>query len=188
MDRTWGEERYTYLLADIVSCLKAQSFIIFIFTHRWKSYHSVLVIDFNHNDRWVVSQLRGLPEELHIIKHQQLVPCRAERLTQDLHTHTHKHTRVRLHKIIEVICKYKHTYLSNLTVCRKEDPSEGIWKATTVGSKKAAGLVHVRSQLEHLLHCHTDTHVKPRSLCWHQPKLTTAMLTEVWKVSQYLDF
>lgn len=62
-------------------------------THRWRSYHSVLVIDFNYNDRWVVSQLAGLPKQLHVVKHQQLVPCRAQRLTQDLQTHTHTSTQ-----------------------------------------------------------------------------------------------
>lgn len=53
------------------------------------------------------------------------------------------------------------SYLSDLAVRGEEDPSEGIWKATAVSGKQTAGLVHVSSQLEHLLHCctHTHTHV-----------------------------
>ena len=58
--------------------------------NREEPYHRVLVIDFNYNDWWIVSQLAGLPKQLHIVKHQQLVPCRAKSLAQDLqHTYTH---------------------------------------------------------------------------------------------------
>lgn len=38
-------------------------------SHIVRPYHSVLVIDFNYNDWWVVSQLTGLPKQLHVIKH-----------------------------------------------------------------------------------------------------------------------
>lgn len=55
-----------------------------------------------------------------------------------------------------------NTYLSDLAVRGEEDPSEGIRKATAVSGKQAAGLVHVCSQLEHLLHCgaHASHHTK----------------------------
>lgn len=56
--------------------------------NRAESYHSILVIEFNYNDWWIVSQLAGLPKQFHIVEHQQLVPCRAKSLVQDLqHTH-----------------------------------------------------------------------------------------------------
>lgn len=48
------------------------------------TYHSILIIDLYDNDWWVVSQLTSFPVELHIIKHQQLVPGGTERLVQDL--------------------------------------------------------------------------------------------------------
>lgn len=56
------------------------------FTGGLRPYHSVLIIDLHHNDWRVVSQLAGLPEQLHVIKHQQLVPRGAKRLAQDLQT------------------------------------------------------------------------------------------------------
>lgn len=59
-----------------------------------------------------------------------------------------------------------NTYLSDLAVRGEEDPSEGIRKATAVSGKQTAGLVHVCSQLEHLLHCgaHMSHHAKS-SVC-----------------------
>lgn len=55
-----------------------------------------------------------------------------------------------------------NTYLGDLAVRGEEDPSEGIRKATAVSGKQTAGLVHVCSQLEHLLHCgaHVSHHAK----------------------------
>lgn len=56
------------------------------FSQGLSPYHSVLVVDLHHNDGRVVSQLAGLPEQLHVVKHQQLVPRGAQRLAQDLRT------------------------------------------------------------------------------------------------------
>lgn len=96
---------------------------------RNRSYHSVLIIDFNHDNRGVVSQLTGLPKQLHIIKHQQLIPCWAKCLTQNLQC-TQAHITVSVvkynkHKHILYIraCSF---YLGNLAVCGKEDPSKGV--------------------------------------------------------------
>lgn len=47
-------------------------------------YHCVLIIDFNDNNWRVISQLAGLSKQLHILKDQQLVPCRAQGLWQHL--------------------------------------------------------------------------------------------------------
>lgn len=44
-------------------------------------------------------------------------------------------------------------HLSDLTLCREEDPREGIRQTCAIGSKQAASLVHVDPQLEDLLHC-----------------------------------
>ena len=52
---------------------------------------------------------------------------------------------------------HSRSYLGDLAVRGEEDPSEGIRKATAVSGKQTAGLVHVSSQLEHLLHCWTHT-------------------------------
>lgn len=59
-----------------------------VYTHRLRSYHSVLVIDLHYDDWWVIPQLAGLTKQLHVVEHQQLVPCGAECLTQDLQTRT----------------------------------------------------------------------------------------------------
>lgn len=48
------------------------------------SHHCVLIIKFNDNNRRVVSQFTGLPKELHVLKNQQLVPRRTQRLRQHL--------------------------------------------------------------------------------------------------------
>lgn len=92
-----GRRSKAHLLAQTESCVTSidQSINVplndaSIHSHGVRPYHSVLVVDFNHNDWWVVPQLTGLPKELHIVKHQQLVPCRAKSLAQDLqHTHTY---------------------------------------------------------------------------------------------------
>lgn len=47
-------------------------------------------------------------------------------------------------------------YLRDLAVRGEENPGEWIGKATAVRGKQAAGLVHVDSELKHLLHCWTD--------------------------------
>lgn len=47
----------------------------------------------------------------------------------------------------------RNTHLGDLAVRGEEDAGEGVRKATAVSGEQAAGLVHVRSQLEHLLHC-----------------------------------
>lgn len=44
------------------------------------------------------------------------------------------------------------SYLGDLAVCGEEDPGKGIRQAAVVCSEQTAGLVHVSSQLEHLLH------------------------------------
>lgn len=57
--------------------------------------------------------------------------------------------------------KNSWSYLGNLAVCGEEYPSERVREATAVSSKETAGLVHVCSELKHLLHCwtHTYTHI-----------------------------
>lgn len=51
-----------------------------------KSYHCVLIIDLNDNDRGVVSELAGFSKQLHVLKDQQLVPRGAQSLRQNLGT------------------------------------------------------------------------------------------------------
>lgn len=87
-----------------LSCHFLYDVSIHSYTHGLRSYHSVLVIDFNYDDWWVISQLTGLPKQLHVIEHQQLVPCRAECLTQDLQKHTHTASMHFTHN------RYKHTH------------------------------------------------------------------------------
>lgn len=48
------------------------------------THDSVLVIDLDDDYRRIVSQFTSLAIELHIIEHQQLIPCRTQRLIQDL--------------------------------------------------------------------------------------------------------
>lgn len=44
------------------------------------THDSVLVIDLDDDYRRIVSQFASLAIELHIIEHQQLIPCRTQRL------------------------------------------------------------------------------------------------------------
>lgn len=48
------------------------------------THDSVLIIDLDDDYRRIISQFTSLTIELHIIKHQQLIPCRTQRLIQDL--------------------------------------------------------------------------------------------------------
>lgn len=115
------------------------------------SHHCVLIIKLNDNNGRVVPQLAGLSKQLHVLKNQQLVPRGAQRLRQHLRARPHLWsdgegggTTVRL--------RMRGADLCDLALCGEEDSGEGVRQTRAVGSKQAASLVHVDSQLEDLLH------------------------------------
>lgn len=89
------------------------------------SYHCVLIVDFNDNNGRVMSQLAGLSKQLHVLKDQQLVPCRTQRLSQHLgrEQSTLMKTRNLLGSVPE---EAKRPHLSDLTLCGEEDSGERI--------------------------------------------------------------
>lgn len=48
------------------------------------SYHGVLVIDLDDDDGGVIPHLVSFPVQLHVVKHQELVPGRAQGLVENL--------------------------------------------------------------------------------------------------------
>ena len=76
-------------VVDIMGCIISTTHSSSIASLRPGSYHSVLVVDLHHDDGGVIPQLAGLPEQLHVVKHQQLVPGGTQRLTQHLQTVAH---------------------------------------------------------------------------------------------------
>lgn len=80
------------LLSGNSSCAKADCLLTLINTNGKREaslfqnnpYHCVLIIDFNDDNRRVVSQFSGLSKQLYVLKDQQLVPCRAQSLRQHL--------------------------------------------------------------------------------------------------------
>lgn len=86
----WGKRKIKDGLFGNSSCVKVACLLMLIHVetdelpYKNHPHHCVLIIELNDNDGGVVSQFSGLSKQLHVLKDQQLVPSRAQSLSQHL--------------------------------------------------------------------------------------------------------